>query len=141
MSLGYIFQLKDIFRDIPSNTSTGLKRHIMIIIAETDTDFLAVPIDSIENKILINGQLKLANYPQANDFKLNISEYGCSFIKKPSFVNYKKAKLIPRFNLQTLFNDSEIDFLGTIPDEFLTKLIDKGLSSQFLKPAYKQLLQ
>ena len=140
--LGKVIQLGDSFRDKSVETLTGMKRHIMFVIAESDDDVLVVPMDSIPTGIKStvktkNSQIITIRYPQAVEFPLTINAYGYKEITVPSFINYKKAQLYTKLNLQFLLRDYEIEILEPISDLFLKELREIGMKSKFLKNSLK----
>ena len=143
--LGKAIQLGDSFRDNAVKTLTGMKRHIMFVIAESDDEVLVVPMDSIPAKTNATVQTKNSRvvtirYPQATEFPLKVNDYGYEEITVPSFINYKKAQLYKKLNLQFLIQDYEIDILTPISQEFLADLREKGKTSRFLKNSLKKFL-
>ncbi|MBO4638342.1 MAG: hypothetical protein J5710_01155 [Treponema sp.] len=143
--IGSVIQLGDSFRDRPVETLTGIKKHIMFVIAESADEVLVVPMDSIPNIQKSTVQIKdskvvTIRYPQSEEFPLSIGDYGYNEIKTPSFINYKMAQLYSKFTLQFLIKDYEIDILEPICETFLTDLREKGKQSRFLKKSLKDFL-
>ena len=143
--LGNVIQLGDSFRDRPVETLTGLKKHIMFVIAESEDEVLVVPMDSIPNFQKSQVQIKdskvvTIRYPQASEFTLNVGDYGYSEIKVPSFINYKMAQLYSKITLDFLIKDFEIDLLESISETFLNDLRIRGKQSKFLKRRLKDFL-
>ena len=143
--IGSVIQLGASFRDRPVETLTGLKKHIMFVIAESADEVLVVPMDSIPNIQKSTVQTKdskvvTIRYPQASEFPLRVNDYGYNEIKIPSFINFKMAQLYNKLTLQFLINDYEIDVLDSISESFLNDLREKGKKSKFLKKCLKEFL-
>lgn len=144
--LGNTIQLGDSFRDKSVETLTGIKRHIMFVIAESEDEVLVVPMDSVPDGAGRTVQTKdsrivTVRYPQAGEFPLAPNAYGYTEITRPSFINYKKAQLYKKLTLQFLIRDYEIDVLEPVSDEFLHDLREKGKLSKFLRNSLKQFLK
>lgn len=140
MFLNNTIQLKDSFRNVPVETSSKPKRHIMFVIAESDTEILAMPMDSVFNTITVRTKKIIANYPQSKEFELEINAFNYKRITVPSFINYKKATIIDKLKLDFLLQDYQIDLLEPISDTFLSELRKRGIKSKFLTPICKQFL-
>lgn len=144
--LGNVIQLGDSFRDKSVETITGMKRHIMFVIAESENEVLVVPMDSIPSGVKTNVQTKnskiiTVRYPQATEFPLQVNAYGYTEINVPSFINYKRAQIYTKLNLNVLIQDYEIDLLEPVSDSFLNDLREKAKYSKFLKNSFKQFLE
>lgn len=144
--LGKAIQLGDSFRDKSVHTLTGIKRHIMFVIAESEDEVLVVPMDSVPDGAgktvqTKNSRIVTVRYPQASEFPLVPNDYGYTEITRPSFINYKQAQFYKKLNLQFLIQDYEIDVLESVSDEFLHDLREKGKFSKFLKNSLKRFLE
>lgn len=129
-------QIGDSFRARAVITASGPKRHIMFVIAESENELLVVPMDTFPEDCT-----NLIYLKQAQEFILNVNDYGYKEIKHKSFVNYGKADIISKRGVEILIFNAEIDVLESVSDDFLWDLIDNGLKSMFLKKKFKQFLK
>ena len=104
----------------------------MFVIAESDTEILAMPMDSVFNTITVRTKKIIANYPQSKEFELEINAFNYKRITVPSFINYKKAIIIDKLKLDFLLQDYQIDLLEPISDTFLSELRKKRYKIKIL---------
>ncbi len=95
-------QLGDSYRDKAVITRNGDKRHIMYVIAEGEDELLVVPMDSYpEDENPSEPELKVY-VKMAQEFVLNPGDYSYKYIKHKSFINYKKAHIVSKYNVNVL---------------------------------------
>lgn len=134
-------QIGDSYRDKVVVTSSGDKRHIMFIIAESEDELLVVPMDTYPEEETNCDPGKKVYVLMANEFPLESGDFNYEYIKHKSFINYKRTEIVSKHNVEVLINNYDIDVLSPISDDFLNALISKGKTSRFMKKNCKFFLE